>query len=470
MAVDRRSVRVRLTMSAVLVVGVGLIAGASVVLTLVWQNLTTNAETEARQRAQDVVALLADGTVPPTLPAFVQIVSADGEPLASSPELRDEKPLLAQRPSDGAVVGGVNLPSGADGTDYAVAGLPATVDGQSAAVYAAVSLDHAAEGVEATATALTIAVPVLLALVAGTSWLLVGRALRPVEAIRAQVAEITASELDRRVPEPPSGDEVGRLARTMNQMLARLQDAHDHQRRFVADAAHELRSPLATVQARLEVGLAHPEDTDWRVLAQEVHREGSRLNHLVDELLVLSRTDNGNGVREAVDRVDLDELVLAEIEAIRSRGRVAVDLSSFSAARLRGRPDELSRLVRNLLDNAERHAASTVTVSLVTTTRFTELVVADDGSGIPPASREQVFERFLRLQPARDRDSGGAGLGLAIVRDVAEGHGGRAWVADAAVGAELHVRLPLSFRHSSERREAARAGETEEDLHRRDLE
>lgn len=443
MAVRRGSVRVRLTLLAVLVVGIGLVAGGSVVLTLVWHSLTANAENEARQRAQDTATMLGDGP-PPMLPAFTQIIARDGAKIAASAELRDERALLAQWPDGRVVAGTVNFPSGSDGADYAVVGVSATSAGVPVAVFAAVSLDHAAEGVEATTTALAIAIPVLLAIVAATSWLLVGRALRPVEAIRGQVDEITATELDRRVPEPPGDDEVGRLARTMNEMLARLQEAHGHQRRFIGDAAHELRSPLATIQARLEVGLAHTGHTDWVSLARDLHVSSTRLNHLVEELLVLSRTDHGNGAQEDVSLVDLDELVLAGVDEIRSRGRVAVDLASFSATRLRGRPDELRRVVRNLLDNAERHATSKVTVSLLATTRFAELVVADDGAGIPEADREVVFERFLRLQPARDRDSGGAGLGLAIARDVVVGHGGRVWVADSPAGAEFHVRLPLT--------------------------
>lgn len=297
------------------------------------------------------------------------------------------------------------------------------------------------EGVEATLYALMVAVPALLAVIAVTAWLLVGRALRPVDAIRVRVAEITASELDRRVPEPPVRDELGRLARTMNAMLARLQDAHDRQRRFVGDAAHELRSPLAAMLTRLEVGLAHPADTDWVALAREAHQQGSRLNRLADELLVLSRSDAG--ASDQLEWVDLDELVLAEVEAVRARGRIGVELSPFSAVRFLGRPGEIRAVVRNLLDNAERHAGRSIVVGLGATPEFAELVVSDDGDGIPVPDRERIFERFFRLQAARDRDSGGAGLGLAIVRDVAVSHGGRAWVANTATGAELHVTFAL---------------------------
>ena len=142
--------------------------------------------------------------------------------------------------------------------------------------------------------------------------------------------------------------------------------------------------------------------------------------------------------------VDLDELVLDRIEAVRARGKVAVRLTPFSAARLPGRAAELRRVVDCLLDNAERHASSTIVVGLSTEDGRVDLVISDDGEGIPEAERERVFERFYRLQAARDRDSGGAGLGLAIVREVVDAHGGRVWVDASSAGAALHVRLPAS--------------------------
>jgi signal transduction histidine kinase len=231
----------------------------------------------------------------------------------------------------------------------------------------------------------------------------------------------------------------------MNEMLGRLQQAHDQQRRFVGDASHELRSPLATIRTRLEVGLAHPSDTDWVRLAQTLHRESARLEHLVDDLLLLSRDGAPREARpDDLEEVDLDELVLLEVEAVRTRDAVAVELAPFAAARLRGHPDELRRVVRNLLDNGERHAMRKLTVSIRVDGEAAELVVADDGDGIPEAYHERVFERFFRLQAARDRHSGGAGLGLAIVRDVVTRHGGRAWLVPSTSGAEFHVRLPLA--------------------------
>ncbi|WP_433272417.1 sensor histidine kinase [Actinosynnema sp. CS-041913] len=435
----RWGVQLRLTVLAALVVGLGLVVGGAAVATLVRDDLTGDAEELARQRAESAVPLFADG-VPAALPELVQVVGRDGAVVASNSGLGGTR-LLALWPDADAVTGTSRLP---DGERCAVAGVPGTVAGRPVAVYAAASLDHVEDGVSATVHAMAVVVPLLLIAVTLVSWLLVGRALRPIEAIRRQVSEITGSRLDRRVPEPPTDDEVGKLARTMNAMLARMQADHDRQQRFAADAAHELRSPLAAIRARLEIGLAHPDRTDWVRLAQDVHREGARLSGLTDELLALARADDAP---DPTGWVDLDEIVLGEIESVRSRGTVEVHLSPFSAVRLLGSPGGLGRVVRNLLDNAERHARSTVTAGLwLDRDGFAELVVSDDGPGVPEPDRDHVFDRFFRVQPARARQDGGAGLGLAIVRDIVERHGGGVWLADSPAGASFHVRLPVTAR------------------------
>ncbi|SDW35981.1 His Kinase A (phospho-acceptor) domain-containing protein [Amycolatopsis xylanica] len=378
------TVRVRLTVLVVLVAGLGLLAGGAVVVTLVRQSLTATAEDQATQRAHDVAASPGLPGIPRG-PALVQVVLG-GRVLASSPELAGRPPLLT-----GPVARPVVLmdPGISEDHDYTVAGVAAG----EFTVYAASSLDPAAEAVDATTTALSIAAPVLFALLAWLTWMLVGRS------------------------------------------MAREREAKARQDRFVADAAHELRSPVASMLTRLEVGLAHPDRTDWVSLARDTHREAARLGEVTGDLLALSAVDG-----RPVD-VDLDELVLAEVEALRARGRVSVELSPFEALRLKGNPGELRRVVRNLLDNAERHAAARVVVGLSLAEGWALLAVSDDGAGIPVEERERVFDRFYRLQPARDRDSGGAGLGLAIVREVAVAHGGEAWVAGAS---EVRVRLPRS--------------------------
>jgi signal transduction histidine kinase len=278
-------------------------------------------------------------------------------------------------------------------------------------------------------------------LVGATTWLLIGRTLDPVEAIRRQVTEISATELSRRVPEPGTGDEIQRLAETMNAMLGRLEGAVARQKAFVSDAAHELRSPLAAIQTELEVAAAHLDNGDWPAVIDRLAANNGRMERLVEDLLVLATAEE----QRAAPRtdVDLDELVLRQLEPLRATSRLRLDLTGLSAARVRGDRDQLERVVANLVENARRHAATTVMVELHAANGTAELVVADDGPGIPPEHRTRIFERFARVDGARDRESGGAGLGLAIARRIVEGHGGSIGVGESAVGTRMVVRLPV---------------------------
>jgi len=281
-----------------------------------------------------------------------------------------------------------------------------------------------------------------LLVVGGTTWVVSGRALQPVEAIRQEVEAIGAEDLHRRVPAPDTADEIGRLARTMNAMLVRLDDATERQRRFVADASHELRSPLTGIRARLEVDLAYPEGADWRATERDVLEDAVRLQHLVDDLLALAASDAAASDRSARAPVDLDEIVLSEARRLRSRSEHRIDTAGVSGAQLQGAPDALARAVRNLLDNAARHARSTVTITLRESATAVTLTVTDDGPGIPPEERARIFERFARLDDGRARDVGGTGLGLAITHDIVVSHGGTIEV-DNAPGARFTVSFPL---------------------------
>jgi signal transduction histidine kinase len=291
---------------------------------------------------------------------------------------------------------------------------------------------------------LVVVVPAMIALVALAAWYVTGRALKPVEAIRLQAESITGSTMHRRVPEPDTDDEVGRLARTMNAMLARLETSAQKQRQFVSDASHELRSPLASIRTNLEVALHKPDRTDWPEVAQRALAEDVRMEDTVSELLDLARLDEAEGpvLLATLPEVDLDELVLDD--TVQQR-RVPVDTGRVSAGRVHGRREQLQRMIRNLLDNAARHASSTVAVGLVTADDTVELTVDDDGPGIPIDDRALVFERFTRLDDGRARDAGGLGLGLSMVKAITEHHGGTVAIDDAPLGgARLRVRLPAA--------------------------
>ena len=289
--------------------------------------------------------------------------------------------------------------------------------------------------------ALLIGFPALVLLVGVLAWSMAGRALRPVEAIRAEAASITHTTIHRRVPVPRTHDEVAALASTMNEMLDRLEDASTKQRRFVSDASHELRSPVASIRTQLEVALLRADGVDWPAVAERVLAEDARLEQAVADLVDLARLDEGAPATD-LDEVDLDEIVFEECS--RSR-RLPVDTSGVSGGRVHGRRDALARTVRNLVDNAARHAESLVAVTLQTADETVELAVVDDGPGVPEADRERIFERFTRLDEGRARDAGGMGLGLAVAKGTVERYGGTVTVEDAQPhGARFVVRLPAA--------------------------
>src|SRR4051794_14666412 len=293
-------------------------------------------------------------------------------------------------------------------------------------------------------TTLWWAVPILLVVIGLIAWGVTGRALRPVETIRAEVTAISHTSLDRRVSEPRARDEVGRLARTMNDMLDRLQDASDRQRQFVSDASHELRSPVAAMRATGEVALAHPNAADWPIVVRRMLTEDDRMEQIVGDLLELAR---GEETELPDTLIDVDDVALEEVARARRSG-IAIQSGAVSAGRVRGSREQLTRVVRNLLDNATRHAHEAVRIGLGTaevapsasngsgpvaddTRPAVLLVVEDDGPGTPAEDRERVFERSTRLDEGRARDQGGLGLGLAMVRTIAERHGGTATITDS---------------------------------------
>ncbi len=290
--------------------------------------------------------------------------------------------------------------------------------------------------------------PIFVLLVGLLTWFLTGRSLRPVEAIRNEVESITASGLDRRVPEPAAGDEVGRLAGTMNRMLARLETSQRAQQQFVSDASHELRSPLTSMSAMLEVAERHGTADDWHETAGDLQRETDRMRRLVDDLLLLARSDSSAdgqpGIAGATQAmVDVDDVVLDVIRTAATRPEVTIDASRVSAGLVYGNRDQLRRVVINLISNAARHATSTVTVSLAELDGVVTLTVDDDGAGIPIEQRAHIFDRFVRLDEARGRDAGGSGLGLAIAKEIVAAHGGSIEVGTSLLGgARFAIELP----------------------------
>ncbi|MFC5212258.1 sensor histidine kinase [Streptomyces coerulescens] len=466
------SVRSRATLGATLVVAVALVAAGAAVLLSLRSNLMEQAGNEAQRTAQNVVAQLAAGKAYDQLDlddeSPVQVVDAGGRLVAASDDLErisgTATDAVKPQPQSGGTGTGTGTGDDDDddadddsargeageigeGTEFSDGS--ATIDGESAdyrfaavpvkagergplTVYAGGSLDAEQSAVNTALTVMLIGFPLLLGVVAGVTWLVTRRALRPVEGIRGEMAAITASEdLARRVPVPGTHDEVARLALTTNETLAALQTSVERQRRFVADASHELRSPIASLRTQLEVGVAHPELLDLDGAVEDT----VRLQGLAADLLLLARLDAGERPGDA--RFDLGALAREQAE-----GRAGVTVEARSA-RVAGSRGQVGRVLTNLLDNAGRHARSAVTVTVRTEGAWVVAAVADDGDGVAEADRERIFERFVRLDEARSRDDGGAGLGLAIARDVAVRHGGTLTVGRAPAGGALfELRLP----------------------------
>jgi signal transduction histidine kinase len=288
---------------------------------------------------------------------------------------------------------------------------------------------------------LLVGVVALVTVAMGATRQVAARVLRPVDSITREVAALSATDLTRRVPVPGSRDEIARLAETMNTMLDRLAVAADRQRRFVADASHELRSPLAALRGELEIALSHPNDTAWPDVVQAALGDAQRLEHLIADLLLLARLEHDRLDPTAMTPVDVAAVVTTQL-AHRDNSRLLWTVETSGSALAAGRPELLARMIGNLLDNAERYADNHITVRVHCSPAAVVLEVLDDGPGIPAADRERIFDRFTRLDEARDRDHGGAGIGLAIARTIASAHGGNLQADENSQGAHFVAHIP----------------------------
>ncbi len=439
-----QSVRVRATFGASLVALVALTIAAVLLVSTLRRSQLDTIDRGLELRGVDIESLLDGGATPASVAvesedsSFVQILRPDGTVIAASSNIAGEDAVTA---TGGEGRSTQSIP--ALGNDEFRVFTRTTDGNQRVAIAVGTSLEELEDTQNTLVASLAVGIPALLVLLAAMTWIIVGRALRPVDGIRRRVDEIGASQLDQRVPVPAAHDEVGRLATTMNRMLDRLEDAHQRQARFVSDASHELRTPIAVIRHELEVALATDDTDHWRDTARDVLDEDLRMQRLVDDLLLIARREHEPTVSPAAtELIDLDDLVVAE--ARRQRGKIPVDLSGVSAGQVRGNPDYLARVVSNLLDNATRHATSQVAAHVTTADGFVTIDIDDDGPGIPEAQRETVFERFTRTDESRTRDDGGTGLGLAIARDIIAAHYGTitAHPSPWLGGARITITLP----------------------------
>ena len=471
-----RGVQARSALAATLVLAAVLAVAAGALVLLLERSLTgslqTTATGQARSIAREVDAADLSGAARGSdaladlletvagRTSLAQVLDASGAVVGSTAVLAGQPPLIAPGTAPGGAAGTTRVTTEpvrvrGDVEGYRIVSLVGSTGGQRFTVVVAVSLEGVEDARSTLLVLLALGAPVLLVAVWVATSHYVGRSLAPVAAITGAVERIEDTDLRRRVPVPGTDDEVAHLAATMNAMLERLERARETQRRFVADASHELRSPVATLLAAAEVelrsagGSGVPAD-----LAPLVMDEAGRMQRLVEDLLVLARVDaarapDGSGTAATARvEVDLDDLVLAERARLRATAALDVE-ADIAPARVLGDARQLAAVVRNLTDNAARHAATRVVLRLAVRSGDAVVEVADDGPGIPVDERERVFERFVRLDASRERTDGGpggSGLGLAIVAGIVEAHGGTV-VADAAVpgpGALLRVVLPLA--------------------------
>jgi signal transduction histidine kinase len=440
----RWSLRARLTVLTSGLLCVALVVGAVVLSTVLSRSRVAALDDVVRDRAVTVAGLVAGDRVPDALPVaepgeIAQVLDADGRVVATSPTASRTLPVLPPDVLAGlrAAAGGpVPLVVGTQESAYdaqaraAVLVVPGGGGEPGEVVVATVPVAEVEGLVRALRLSLAGVVPVLTLLFAAAIWVALGRALRPVERLRSAATQVARAGGPGSLPEPGTDDEIGALARTLNEMLDRLEVAAGRQRAFVADAAHELRTPLAALGATLDVAREHPDAYARDELVADLAAETRRMQVLVADLLLLARLGSRPVPGTPVDLGAVAREAAALAAAGRDPDRVeAVEVHGSGTAR--GDAAALGRVVRNLVDNALRHAAGAVQVEVADGS----VVVVDDGPGIAADDRERVFERFVRLDDARARPGGGSGLGLAIAREVAREHGGDVRLGDRTDGA-----------------------------------
>jgi signal transduction histidine kinase len=492
------TLRVRVTTAAVVLLTVALLVSVVALAGFLRRTIVGNVEQHLDNQINEVAALARRGELPAAVTPTgresgqIQVFAADGRVVSRSSGVATSARFdVLARPAPGArvaaTVDGVRV-DGDRGEHYRVVARATDTPSGPVVIYGVSTLRGADRSVRALRRASLVGIPALVLLAGLFAWRAVRRALEPVDAMTAEVDEIQANALDRRLAAPAGDDEIARLARTLNHMLDRLDTAVRLQRRFAADASHELRSPLAAARAQLEVGLAYPDRTDWPATAANVLDEVDRLERLAAELLDLARFDAGAAGDDAAaaaaarrKRLDLAEVVGREAASPEWRELPLAPLLVEGDGPLivLADPDLITRVLRNLLANAARHARSKITVEAGADGAGTGgapdaagmarvrdgapgvrppgdraegaarsgavawVRIANDGPPVPAGDRERIFEPFARIDDARTAGAGGAGLGLAIARRIARAHDGDLVLEPGTDGAAFRLTLPL---------------------------
>ncbi|MFI6996703.1 ATP-binding protein [Nocardia sp. NPDC050175] len=446
----RWGLRVRSALIVTVVITAGLAIAALSLTYVLYRSLITASDDAAADRIRQI-----EGQLTLTSPAeldrgalatdnrvsIVQIIDQNGQVVqgsAGSPTA----PITDSRPHPDAIAHDLPATSGAEEGRVSAATVGAYT------IVVATDQEEVERTIKLVAVLVALATPFIVALAALATYLLVGRSLRSVEDIRTRVAAITSADLTDRIPVPPQRDEIASLARTMNDMLTRIEAGHSAQRRFISDASHELRSPLTTITAALELGRTRPTVLDAAMLDDTLLPEAERMRHLIEDLLLLARADE-NALTHRHTDIDLDDILTTEVARTRTTTALTIEVT-VEPARMTGDPTQIARAVRNLLDNATRYATSTISVRLRQDGGSAHIEIADDGPGIAANEHQRVFDRFYRPDHDRGRGTGGTGLGLAIVAEIIGAHHGTVRVdANIPTGTIAIIDLPLAHIWSS---------------------
>jgi signal transduction histidine kinase len=442
--IRRLSLRSRATLVGTLLFSAVLVIGSVLLIATLEGRLTDSSDQLSRTRLADLLDQARAGDLPAVLrnvddDGMAQVVGSTGDVLAATPNLEGRHAVADDPVGRAPTVRTFDAPDDQETETYRVWSARGPSPDGDVTVYVGSSLESVAEASATLRRELWLGVPLVVVALGILIWLLLGRALGRIDRMRAEVDRISAQHLDIRVAGDGVDDEVGRLAATMNAMLGRLDTAAQQQRDFVADVSHDLQSPLAAQRVALEVALARPGEIDASRLRADVLGPTSDMERLVRDLLVLASLDADTVVKPAP--IDLDALVLEEATRARVGAEVRIRTAEVSAAPAQADPEDVRRIVRNLVENAAAHAASSVDLVVQVDGGRARLDVVDDGPGIPTEQRERVFDRFYRVESARPRGSG-SGLGLAVARGLADRNGGSLEVQPGPGGAHLRLLLP----------------------------
>lgn len=442
------SLRKRLTLLSVLSAGLILAIGWAVLFATLHNYLIRSADKAALESAETIAEQVRDGSLQSELLTTEEItttaqVVAGTKVVSATSNAVGDPPIVSrpQRPGASSTFRMDRLPYDGDGP-FRVGALGATGPNGAVTIYVAVDVEDAYDELALAAQVSGVAAAVILSVLGGILWIALGAALAPVAQITRRADSISAKGLHLRVPVPETQDEISAMAKTINAMLERIESSVLQQDAFVADAAHELRTPLATLRARVEVELRRASNQESPVLSNLLD-EIARMAELVDQLLLLARSDAAF-VEAEFEPVDLDDLVMRAAAEFVHPG-IQLTVHHATPVQIRGRLTLLEQILPNLLSNAARYATAEIDLRVETVGKAAVVTVDDDGPGIPEADRSRVFDRFVRLDDSRGRSTGGYGLGLAIVAQIVRLHGGHAVVEDSPLGgARIRLEFPAN--------------------------